>query len=339
MKINILTSIDLLCFMLVLTLSTGCNAVSRKKEENKAVLYNETDGQQISGGEEWLKSIFQCDNGNDYCFPDEQKITTTRYYEFFVESLDIYEYPDFETEAEQMNAEKAYKNKWGKTYPLGNEVWAPFGRGNGMEAGDKLENVTITHLSDLKFTALIDYGEENIFFNALLLIPSGDAFLIDYIETTFIELEESEINLPFLQNLSLAKLELGANPDDAKRLLGKPQSETSQTGPLEVSGYTDEDYRITTTTLEYDGIQLIYDDERMIHATVNKPGKRFGWIVCGDKNCDKDFLMKKFRLTEEDVYKDNEGDKTMVMNWEIFSLQVSLDSNGLVKTIEFNTGP
>jgi hypothetical protein len=338
MKINILTSIDLLCFMLVLTLSTGCNAVSSKKEENKAVLYNETDGQQISGGEEWLKSIFQCDNGNDYCFPDEKKITTTRYYEYFVEWLGIYEYPDFETENEQIAAEKAFKNKWKNIYPLGKEVWAPFGRGNGMEAGDKLENVTITHLSDLKFTALIDYGEENIFFNALLLIPSGDAFLIDYIETTFIELEESEINLPFLQNLSLAKLELGTNPDDAKRLLGKPQSESSQTGLLEVSGFIDEDYIVTTTTLEYDGIQLIYEDDRMIHAYITMPGKSFGWIACNDKNCDKNFLMKKFNLTKKNIYKNEDGEETLHMG-DFISLNITFDENDLVKTIEMNTGP
>ena len=106
-------------------------------------------------------------------------------------------------------------------YPLGKEVWAPFGMGNGMEAGDKLENVTITHLSDLKFTALIDYGEENVFFNALILVPSGDAFLIDYIETTLIDVQQGDINLPFLQNLALAKFQLGTNPDDTKPSSGK----------------------------------------------------------------------------------------------------------------------
>ena len=224
-------------------------------------------------------------------------------------------------------------------YPLGKEVWAPFGMGNGMEAGDKLENVTITHLSDLKFTALIDYGEGNVFFNALLLVPSGDAFLIDYINMMEIKLQDGEINFPFLQNLTLAKLQLGANPTDAKRLLGKPNSESAKTGPLEVSGYIDEDYIVTTTTMEYEGIKLLYDDQRMIHATIDKPGKQFGWIICGDKNCDKDFLMQKFRLTEEDVYDNDEGDKTLVMNWEIFSLVVLLDADNLVKTIEFNAGP
>jgi hypothetical protein len=49
--------------------------------------------------------------------------------------------------------------------------------------------------------------------------------------------------------------------------------------------------------------------------------------------------MQKFRLTEVDVYDNDKGDKTMVMNWEIFSLVVLLDADNLVKTIEFNAGP
>lgn len=338
--IPILYYSTLLCSVLVVLLSTSCNQTSGNQQENTTVsLMEGVNTQQIASGETWLNGIFQCPDGRGYCFPDEEKVLTEQYYQFYNESLAMFEYPDFETEQEQMNAEKAYKNKWEKTYPLGNEVWAPFGRGNGLGAGDMLQNVTITHLSDLKFTALIDYGEGNVFFNALLLVPSGDAFLIDYIETMEIDLLEGEMNLPFLQNLTLAKLQLGDNPNDAKRLLAKPNSESAKTGPLEVSGYTDEDYIVTTTTMEYDGIKLIYDDQGMIHATVNKPGKRFGWIICGDKKCDKDFLMQKFRLTEEYVYDNDKGDKTMVMNWEIFSLVVLLDADNLVKTIEFNAGP
>ena len=330
----------LLCSFLVATLSTSCNQSSGNQQENTTVsLMEGLDTQQIASGETWLNGIFQCPDGKGYCFPDEEKVLTEQYYQFFIESVAMFEYPDFETEEERVNAEKVYNNKWENTYPLGNEVWAPFGRGNGIGAGDKLQNVTITHLSDLKFTALIDYGEGNVFFNALLLVPSGNAFLIDYIETMEIDIQEGEMNLPFLQNLTLAKFQLGANPTDAKRLLGKPNSESAKTGPLEVSGYIDEDYIVTTTTMEYEGIKLLYDDQRMIHATVDKPGKQFGWIICGDKNCDKDFLMQKFRLTEEDVYDNDEGDKTLVMNWEIFSLVVLLDADNLVKTIEFNAGP
>ena len=340
MKKSILSSTTLLFSILAIALSTSCNQAARNQEDNTSgSLMGKTDAQQIASGDKWLKSIFQCSAEIGYCLPDEKKVFTERYLEFYHEKLEIYEYPEFEAQEEQIAAEKVFKNKWKMIYPLGKEVWAPFGMGNGMEAGDKLENVTITHLSDLKFTALIDYGEENVFFNTLVLIPSADAFLIDYIETALIDVHQGHINLPFLQNLALAKFQMGTNPTDAKRLLGKPNSESAKTGPLEVSGYIDEDYIVTTTTMEYDGIKLIYDDQGMIRATVNKPGKQFGWIICGDKNCDKDFLMQKFRLTEEDVYDNDEGDKTLVMNWEIFSLVVLLDADNLVKTIEFNAGP
>ena len=339
-KKTIFFTTTLLFSILVVALSIGCNQTSRNQEDNiSSSMMEKIDAQQIASGDKWLKSIFRCSDAIGFCLPDEEKVFTERYLEFYHQELENFEYPEFETQEERLTVEKTFKNKWKSIYPLGNEVWAPFGRGNGMEAGDKSENVTITHLSDLKFTALIDYGGENAFFNALILVPSGDAFLIDYIETFEIDLQKGEINLPFLQNLTLAKLQLGANPDDANRLLGKPQSESSQTGPSEVSGYIDEDSIVTTTTMEYEGIKLIYDEERMIHATVNKPGKRFGWIICGNKNCDKNFLIEKFRLTEDDVYDNDKGDKTMVMNWESFSLQVSLDADNLVKTIEFNTGP
>ena len=145
------------------------------------------------------------------------------------------------------------------------------------------------------------------------------------------------INLPFLQNLALAKFQLGANPDDAKRLLGKPQSENTETEPLEVSGYIDEDYIVTTTTMEYDGIQLTYQDDRMTHAYITKPGKGFGWIICEDKNCDKDFLIEKFDSLKTIYLKIKTVIKLISM--EILNIEVNFDENDLVKTIEFNSGP
>ena len=338
-KKSILSSTTLLFSILVIALSTSCNQAPRNQEDSTSgSLTEETDAQQIASGDTWLKSIFECSGEIGYCLPDEKKVFTERYLEFYHEELEIYEYPEFETQEEQVAAEKVFKNKWKAIYPLGNEVWTPFGRGNGMEAGDKIENMTITHLSDLKFTALLDYGEESAFFNALILVPSGDAFLIDYIETTLIDVQQGDINLPFLQNLTLAKLQLGTNPDDAKRLLGKPQSENTETGTLEVSGYTDEDYIVTTTTMEYDGIQLTYEDDRMVHAYITKPGKGFGWIICEDKNCDKDFLIEKFKLTPDDLFENEDGNKAFI-SMEILYLEVNFDENDLVKTIEFNTGP
>ena len=188
MKKRILITTMLLCSMLVFTISTSCNQNAGKKEESKSNSLKETiNEQQILSGEAWLKSIFECNDGKDLCFPDEEKVFTERYYQFFIESLGIYEFPDFETEKERIAAEKAYKNKWKDIYPLGKEVWAPFGRGNGIVKGDKLENVIVTPISDLKFTVIIEYGEGTVISNSLLLVPSGDSFMIDYIETELIE--------------------------------------------------------------------------------------------------------------------------------------------------------
>ena len=157
------------------------------KWENETWVKEVTNELQISAGAKWLKSIFQCSNGSDYCFPDEEKVITERYYEFFVESLGIFEYPDFETEDEQIAAENAYKKKRKDIYPLDIEVLSPFGRGNGIGSGDQLKNVTITPHSETKFTVIIDYGDEIKTTTELTLIANGNSFLIDYMKSEYIE--------------------------------------------------------------------------------------------------------------------------------------------------------
>lgn len=340
MKNRLSTRTALLCSILVFATLTSCNQNSANKNVNKSNSSKEViTEQQISLSEKWLKSIFLCSDNNSYCFPDEEKVFTKQYLVFYYEKLEIFEYTDFETENKQIAAEKAFENKWKDIYPLNKDFWAPLGRGNGIEVGCKLENVTITHISDLIFSVIIDYGDENIQFNALTLVPSGDAFLIDYNVTYCIDVDREEGFLPFLQNLTLANLQLGVNPLDAKRLLGKPKSENVTKGPLQVSGFLDENQIVTTTTLEYDGIRLIYDDERMIHADINKPGKNFGWIICCDKDCNKDFIIKRFKLNEDNFYKNKTGDEILIINWEIISLEITFDNKELVKKIEMNTGP
>lgn len=167
MKNKIISLKTLLVIGLVLVMSGGCK--------------------QTSSGEKWLISIFECQSGSDFCFPDIEKVFTDQYLEFYYESLEIYEYPDFETEEEQIAAEKKFKNKWKNIYSSDAYIWPPFGMGNGIEVGYKLKNVTITQVSNLKYTILIDFGEENIFSNTVFLVPLGDAFLIDFIETDLIK--------------------------------------------------------------------------------------------------------------------------------------------------------
>lgn len=172
--------------LLLLCISISCNLHSDKKEDTN--FEKDFDNkQQISSGEKWLKSIFQCNNGIDYCFPDEEKVFTERYYQYFIESLEIFEYPDFETENEQIIAEKAYKKKWKDIYPLDVEVISPFGRGNGLVSGQKLKNVRITCISDQKYTIIIDYGEGIKTSTEVTLVPNGNSFLIDYMKSNFIK--------------------------------------------------------------------------------------------------------------------------------------------------------
>lgn len=416
----------LLSSLIAVTALTSCDQNAVSKEVSQFVPVEEArDKQQVSASEAWLKSIFsQCKSGNGYCLPDDEKIFTKRYMGFYQEQLQIFEYPDFATADELIAAKKAYKNKWKNIYPLDKEIWTPFGQGNGMMAGDTLENVTITRTSALQYNVLVDYRDGEVSSNNLLLTPSGSAFLIDFIDTTFKEkkavqvkfsdsgidkllpifmenkanttlyedasvdsgivatlpdqehflligltamkdkenrtwykcyypkeqiqgwtrqvshwdFNEDERHLPLLQNLTLANLQLGASPLDAKRVLGKPKSETSETGPLETSGYIDEDYIVTTTTMTYDGIQLIYQDDIMIHAEISKPGKSFGWITLGDKKWNKDSIMKKFKLTDDDFYDNNEGVKALTIYRDILSLSIYLDANNLVKTITWHYG-
>ena len=426
MKKIITFPVALLSSIIAVTALIGCDQNAASQQANQpAVVKQATDKQQVSASEAWLKSIFsQCKSGHGYCLPDDENIFTKRYLEFYQEQLQIFAYPDFTTEDKLLAAKKAYKNKWKDIYPLDKEVWSPFGQGNGMMAGDTLENVSITRIADLQYNVLIEYHHGEVSSNNLLLIPSGGTFLIDFIDTTFKEeqavqvkisdpgidkilpvfmnnkanttlyddasvesgivatlpdednflligvkaikdkannlwyktyypkeqiqgwtrevshwdLQDGEISLPFLQNLTLAQLQLGATPDEAKRLLGKPKSELIEVGPVEVSGYIDEEDIVTTTTLEYDGIRLVYADERMTHALINKAGKSFGWIVCGDKNFNQSALLKKFKVAEQSIYVDEQGHSSVFLGG-MLSLKVLFDKNKLIKSIEFYTGP
>ncbi len=339
MKKRFLITTILLYSILLLTMSISCSQSSGKNNENKSNLMDETiNEQQVISGETWLKSIFQCQDGNGYCFPDEESVLTEQYYQFFIESLQIFEYPDFETEVEQKAAEEAYINRWKDVYPVCKEIWYPFGRGNGVEPGFKLKNVVVTHLSDLIYSVLIHFDEDDLFLSTLSLVQSGEGFLIDYVETVHLESNEDEQQIRFLQSFALANFQLGSNPLDAKRLMGEPLFEETEEIPMEVSGFVDEDYITKRTAMEYEDIQLVYQDNQMIHAFIDKPGKRFGWIVCEDKSCDKTYLMEKFKLTQDFIFENNEDGETIIMGGYM-SLQITIDENELVKTIEFNTGP
>lgn len=185
---KIIYTTTLFCSILLFTLSTSCIQPSNKKEKDNSVSLTEgINEEKAPSGQEWLQSIFQCDDGSGYCFPNEEKVTTERYYEFFIETIGIYEYPMFESEDERIVAERAYKNKWKDIYPLDEEVSYPFGRGNGIGYGDPLRNVIITQESDTKYIVLIDYGGEVRALTEVTLIANDNSYLIDYMKSEYVE--------------------------------------------------------------------------------------------------------------------------------------------------------
>ena len=173
---------------MVLALVSGCDQNSAHQNDSQSIVLQErVSEQQVSSGARWLNSIFQCKSSNGYCLPDQNMLFAERYLEFHQETLKLFEYPDFETKDERVAAEKVYKNKWGNIYPLGQEVLTPFGMGNGMQVGDRLANVAISHIVDFEYSVLVDYGENIVFSNKVRLIPADNTFFIDYIETTLIK--------------------------------------------------------------------------------------------------------------------------------------------------------
>jgi len=141
-----------------------------------------------SKGEQWLKLVFTCaGDKNAFCFPDEESICTKRYYSYYTEYMSIFEYPDFETEAEQKAAELAFENKWKNIYPTGVSMWSPFGRGNGVEIGQRLKNVSIANIKGLKYMVTVDYGDGLVFKNEVTLVPYKNEFQIDYFKTELIK--------------------------------------------------------------------------------------------------------------------------------------------------------
>ena len=92
---------------------------NKKKEEvaikdNSGVIDTETSTQintkTYSNPEEWISSIFECKNGNKYCFylEKENQICTERFLEFLSDANEIYG-PSNLTEEEYPIAEKKYK--------------------------------------------------------------------------------------------------------------------------------------------------------------------------------------------------------------------------------------
>lgn len=138
-------------------------------------------------GKIWLQDLFKCDNSSGFCWfqEDEKDLCTERFYQFMIDSEEIFGASNL-TDEERAEAERKYKENWSKIYPLrnGTHTWL-FGRGNGDI--DVLKEVKIKKIEELKYEVFVDFGEGNYKTKSVVkLVPSGKNFKIDFCETVFL---------------------------------------------------------------------------------------------------------------------------------------------------------
>lgn len=158
-------------------------------EEISVIHNNEIKPENISStdpAKEWLENLFKCRNGNKFCFylETEEKATTKRFYEFMIDSEQIYGATNL-SEDEMPLAKKKYKENWSKIYPLrkGMEPWL-FGR--GQDDMENIKNVKIEKIADLKYRVFVDYDDSYQTLNEVTLVKNNNSYLIDYCTTEFL---------------------------------------------------------------------------------------------------------------------------------------------------------
>ncbi|HUH34567.1 MAG TPA: hypothetical protein VL022_01920 [Moheibacter sp.] len=139
----------------------------------------ETTADDVAGFD-WLTLIFECEDPTQFCFPNEYEVCTERFMEFLIEGNQIYGASPL-SEKEKVTAKQLYQKKWNGIYPLQTEEVWPFGRGNGDVT--HLNNVVIEKLGGLTYSVFVTYEPGYATQNTVKLVPNGDAFLIDFIET------------------------------------------------------------------------------------------------------------------------------------------------------------
>lgn len=150
------------------------------KEHNELVQITDT-------GKEWLENLFKCRNGNKYCFylDQEEKICTERFYQFMMDSERIYGATNL-SEEEIPTAEKNYKEKWQKIYPLRKDM-EPWLFGRGQDDMENIRDIKVEKIVDLKYRVFVDYDEDYKTISEITLVPNKGSFLIDYSDTEFLK--------------------------------------------------------------------------------------------------------------------------------------------------------
>lgn len=167
---------------------------SVKKSDNNAskpvnttqLLKDTIANKKIDNGEQWLKRLFKCKNGNKYCFylATEEEVCTQRFYQFMTDSEELFGASNL-SEDEYPNAVKKYKQKWAKIYPLRTET-EPWLFGRGQDDMENIVDVKISKISDLNYLVIVDFGEDLKTKSKVTLVEKAKDFKIDYCETVFL---------------------------------------------------------------------------------------------------------------------------------------------------------
>lgn len=284
-------SLSLILFLLI----SSCHTTSEQITPTTDV---SEDGNRQSVAElDWLNSIFQCENGEGFCFPNENEVCSERYMEFLIEGNQIYGASHL-TDQEKKLATVDYQKKWQGIYPLETqEIW-PFGRGNGDVI--ILKNVSITPLGSSKYEVNVVYDADYSTKNIVRLIPVNQSYQIDYIETKYNEsthlTTETNHRFVFTQKWTWAY---------QNDLIEK--GEWGNKG--EFSVYYDEINHNWLLTKESYG-----DTGAMVNWVIAQPNGQFIFSYMGEFKNDTDIIETLFESTENhfqinELYKDLEVQK------------------------------
>ena len=135
----------------------------------------------------WLESLFKCNNGNKFCFylETEEKATTKRFYEFMIDSEEIYGATNL-SEQEMPLAKKKYQEKWSKIYTLRKDM-EPWLFGRAQDDMEHIKNIKIEKIADLKYRVFVDFDDSYKTINEVTLVKNKNSYLIDYCKTEFLE--------------------------------------------------------------------------------------------------------------------------------------------------------
>ncbi len=192
------------------------NKAARNDPQKKNIKIPFVEEQPGNKGYEWLESIFTCPTGSGYCFPDENQIFTERFQRFLRETNKLYAQAYNRTPEAQEKIKAAYTVRWEPVYTLYKEETWPFGRGNG--GINKLQHVDIRSVGGRDYVVTIDFSPSYQTINRVTLIRENNHFLIDYIQTDYIDfqVEKGNRDLNFMQawtwkykDESIDKMEIG----------------------------------------------------------------------------------------------------------------------------------